>query len=692
MSQRNFYEIHCNPIHDRQGQVIGASRIVRNVTARKRAPAELARSEAELKDVQRLARFGSWEWLPETDTMTWSEELYHIYGLDPALPPPSYAEYGLLYTAESLARLNAAVERALLDGTPYELDLELVRPDGSRGWLVCHGAAVPDAFGAVVKIRGLVQDISERKKGEDALRQVNETLERRVAERTAQLAESQRQLIRRQALLSAVCEGTEEGIYVKNHDSQILLANPAVMRIVGKPAEQILGYNDAEFYDEPEIGAAIVATDRRIMASGRPETVEEVVQTPDGLRVFLSTKTPWCDEDGNVIGIMGVSSDITDRKGYEQALVEADRRKDEFLATLAHELRNPLATIQNGLHILHALGDGNGMDEGIVPMMQRQVDHPVHLVDDLMDVSRITRGKIELRKERLDLGAVVRHALEISRPLVDAGGHDPRIALPAMPLMVEGDATRLAQVVANLLGNAAKFTPKGGRIELTVEPGGSEAVIRVRDTGLGIPADMLGKVFDMFTHVDNSVARDRSGLGIGLTLVKRIVEIHGGSVEARSEGTDRGSEFTVRLPLAAAESCRDVEPPALIEGRTGPASRIVVVDDDVDAADSLARLLRIAGHEVLSVYDGPAALQRAEAFRPDLILLDIGMPVMDGYEAARRIRQTPSLRNVLLVAQTGWGQSEDRRRTREAGFDHHLIKPVDHTKLLALILGCKTAR
>lgn len=685
--ERRIYEGRSSPLRDAQGRLIGASLVVRDVTIRERARTELARREEELNEAQRLTHIGSWEWHPESDRVTWSEELYRIHDLDPAQPPPSYHEYGRCYTAESFARLNTAVARALESGTPFELDLEYVRSGGTRGWLTSRGEAVRDSAGRIDRLRGTVQEISERKRAEQALREANETLERKVAERTAALAESERQLIRRQALLNAVCDEAKEGIYVKDRESRLLLANPSVLRVVGKPAEEILGHSDAEFFDDPEIGAAIVATDRRIMESGHPETVEEVVMTPQGRRIFLSTKSPWRDSDGNVIGIIGVSRDITERKHAVEALVQGDRRKDEFLATLAHELRNPLAPIQNGLYILQAQDVARTLDAQVLGIMQRQVDHLVRLVDDLLDVSRIITGKIELKKELLDLRSVLKQALETSRPLIDAGRHDLRVSLPAEPVFVEGDPTRLAQLLANLLNNAAKYTPDGGRIELVLEEPGSQAVVRVRDSGRGIPAEMLSRVFEMFTQVNRPLGQSQGGLGIGLSLVKRLTEKHGGTVEARSEGTDRGSEFILTFPLATPSlERRDGRPLRGLERTAaGTSRRVLVVDDNRDVAQTLSSLLRVMGHEVLSTHDGASALEIAESFRPEVVLLDLGMPVMDGYEVARRIRRSPALRDVLLVAQTGWGQDEDRLRSREAGFDHHLVKPVDQVQLQELI-------
>jgi PAS domain S-box-containing protein len=357
-------------------------------------------------------------------------------------------------------------------------------------------------------------------------------------------------------------------------------------------------------------------------------------------------------DDGTPLRLVGVIGDITDRKRAEDELKEADRQKDEFLATLAHELRNPLAPIRTGLDVLIRSDSQVETTGEVLAMMQRQIDQLVRLVDDLLDVSRITRGKIQLRSEPLDLAEVVAHAVETSQPLVAAGKHTLTTRLPPEPVRVKGDPLRLAQVFSNLLNNAAKFTPEGGRIGLTVETQGAQAVIRVSDEGLGIPPEMLPRVFDLFTQADHDLGPVRGGLGIGLTLVKRLVEMHGGTVEARSEGPGRGSEFAVRLPLLAPGAAPDtpIPVPTVLPDA---ARRILVVDDNRDAVRAITLLLKLWGHEVHTAPDGPSGLDAVAAFAPDVVLLDIGMPGMDGYEVARLIRQSPSLRDVWCVRKPG---------------------------------------
>jgi PAS domain S-box-containing protein len=392
-----------------------------------------------------------------------------------------------------------------------------------------------------------------------------------------------------------------------------------------------------------------------------------------------------------------VFNDITERKKAEEvvresqkALLEADKRKDEFLATLAHELRNPLAPIRNSLHILRASAS-NPAASRVQEMMERQVAHMVRLVDDLLELSRISRGQIELKKERVGLTTIIEQAVEASRPFIESHAHHLAVSLPSESLAVHGDLVRLSQVFANLLNNAAKYTQDGGHITLSARREGATLIASVRDTGIGIPDEMLSRVFDMFTQVDNVLRRSQDGLGIGLSLVRNLVTMHGGSVEAHSAGLGQGSEFIVRLPLAEhpdldmVGSVRPGDAGAAVPSKVG----ILVVDDNQDAADSLSVLLSFLGADVRVAYDGQSALEALRTYHPSVVVLDLGMPGLDGYEVADRVRRDPDLRHLTLIALTGWGQEKDRRRAREAGFDHHLVKPVDLEVLKTLLASLK---
>ncbi len=367
-----------------------------------------------------------------------------------------------------------------------------------------------------------------------------------------------------------------------------------------------------------------------------------------------------------------------------EAMGEADRRKDEFLATLAHELRNPLAPIRTGLELLAAPGEDPARDARAREIMQRQVAQMVRLVDDLLDVSRITTGKLAVRRTPMDLRKAVDDALETARPFVDAHGHALEVRLAEGPCPVEGDRARLAQVVANLLNNAAKYTEPGGRIRLESRCEDGWAVVTVSDNGIGLDPAAAGSIFDMFVQADHSLERTQAGLGVGLTLARRFVELHGGTIEATSDGLGKGTRFTVRLPLAAAPVPASQAPAAC---GTAPrhGRRVLLADDNVDFAVTLAQLMALRGHEVRLAHDGAAALAEAEAFRPDVAFLDIGMPKVHGYEVARRLRAASATAGCLLVAVTGWGQEQDRTRAREAGFDRHLVKPADPAEILAIL-------
>jgi signal transduction histidine kinase len=392
------------------------------------------------------------------------------------------------------------------------------------------------------------------------------------------------------------------------------------------------------------------------------------------------------DARGHNIGLATITRDITAQKRSEDELrrvaadlSEADHRKSEFLATLAHELRNPLAPIRTGLDLLRMAPSDPQATERVHGMMDRQLGHLIHLVDDLLDVARITRGKIELKKEPVLLRTIVATAVETSTALIEAHHHSLAVELPPEPLELEADVTRMVQVLSNLLNNAAKYTPAGGRIGLSAWREDGHAVIAVSDSGIGIPPESIGSVFEMFTQVRGSLDRAQGGLGIGLSLVRRLVELHGGRVSASSGGSGKGSVFTLRLPLRPGSPHAQGLPAAEGSGqpvRAGGPLRLLVVDDNLDAAETLVALLEVLGHVTTVAHDGLQALATARDFAPDLVFLDIGLPGLSGYEVARRIRSDAALRRVVLIALTGWGAQSDQQQSQEAGFDQHLTKPV----------------
>ncbi len=441
----------------------------------------------------------------------------------------------------------------------------------------------------------------------------------------------------------------------------------------------------------PDDRAAVNAAIARAVDGGGGYDVEFRNLLPDGTVGWIAGKgRAFRDGTGRAVRMIGVGMDVTERRRLAdelarraRELTDADRRKDEFLAMLAHELRNPLAPLGTALHLMRADPE---RCERFLDMAERQVRQLVRLVDDLLDVSRITEGKITLRLQPVVLDDVVTRALETVRPLVDTRGHTLRVSLPPEPVALDADPARLAQVLGNLLGNAAKYTPSGGSIWLTAARSDHELAIHVRDTGAGLAPELLPHVFDLFVQGDGSLDRTRGGLGIGLTIVRRLVELHGGKVEARSAGIGKGSEFIVRLPIpdrvsAATPAARPASAPA-----AGPeALRVLVVEDNEDAAESLATILSVWGHEVRVALDGAAALEAADTWTPDAVISDLGLPGMDGYALARQLRERPALAHAVLIALSGYGRDEDRRLSADAGFDHHFVKPPDLDALARLL-------
>ena len=412
----------------------------------------------------------------------------------------------------------------------------------------------------------------------------------------------------------------------------------------------------------------------------------EIVRADGSVAFVQNDVEPLFDAHGHIYGGVSVCVDLTDRKLAEIALREADRRKDEFLATLSHELRNPLAPIRTALEVLRFAREDPDLFEQARSTMERQLRQLVRITDDLLDVSRITQNKVELKRERIDLRAVLESAIEATRPMIEARRQELAVHLPPAFIPVEADFTRLAQAFSNLLNNAAKYTPEAGQIRVAAAVTESQATVVVSDTGIGIPAAMLSRIFDMFTQLLEHRDRSEGGLGIGLTLAKRLVDLHGGTIDAASDGAGRGSRFLVRLPLArGAGTERHVQPPA--PDLTHHPRRVLVAEDNADAAEMMRVMLRLRGHDVRIAPDGVAAVAMAREFAPQIAFLDIGMPRMDGYDAARRIRAMLGDR-VVLVALTGWGQDDDKRRSHDAGFDHHLTKPPEPELLDQLIDHC----
>jgi PAS domain S-box-containing protein len=490
--------------------------------------------------------------------------------------------------------------------------------------------------------------------------------------------------------LRLALEAGQVGTWDWNIPNDQITWSDSIYRFHGlKPGEFGGRVTDFVALIHPDDREPVNATIQTALESGEAYSAEMRIVWPDGTVRWIATNGKvMFDAAGQPVRMLGATVDVTERKLAEQSLIEADRRKDEFLAMLAHELRNPLAPMRNAIQLLRRIGPPDPELQRAREVIARQVEHLARLVDDLLDAARITEGKITLKKERVDLLSIIGRALETSRPLIDARKHRLTVALPEEPLRLEGDTTRLTQVVSNLLHNAAKFTPEGGQIWLAAEADTGQVVLRVRDSGIGIPQELLPHVFDLFRQADDSLDRSAGGLGIGLTLVRRLLELHGGKVEAFSEGPGRGSEFVVRLPAFADDFKALAEGDAAVgDLRESACYRVLVVDDNIDSAESMALLLELYGHQMRIAHDGPAALKAARSFRPQVVVLDIGLPGMDGYEVARHLRADAQTQRAILIAMTGYGQSEDRQQSMRAGFDHHLVKPLDPDVLQAIILS-----
>jgi PAS domain S-box-containing protein len=615
----------------------------------------------------RAADIVAWEWDPETDEIVWFEEGLQRLGLEREAFQTAAAYFAAIHP-EDRRRVETAVESALRGESEYDEELRLLRPDGSILWCVDRGRLVQVEPHGSPRLSGILIDITERKRKEAQVDALDAALARRAEE------------------LQVVLDVLPVGVFIAEDAScSVIRSNPAGAAMLGIAPDVNASKSGAEAERLPfrvlregvEIPPDELAMQRAARTGAPVRGDEVVVERDDGTATSLVIDAiPLFDERERVRGCVGALVDITERKLAELVRDEEARRKDEFLATLAHELRNPLAPIRTALELLRLTGVAEAQRPPL-EVIARQVEQLSRLVDDLLDVSRITRGKVELRKAWVEVATVVERALETSGPALGAAGQHVHVELPGEPLYVCGDLTRLSQIVGNLLNNAAKYTGAGGNVWVAAGRRGEEVTITVRDDGPGIAPEVLPRIFELFAQGDTSLERAQGGLGIGLTIAKQLAEMHGGRLTV-SPGDRRGSEFTIWIPYDADHARAEAPPsPGAARAAAAPlARRVLVVDDNRDAADTLAALLELSGHEVKTAYGAREALEVSPEFRPEVVFLDIGMPEMNGFEVARRLRQHPQTREALLVAMTGWGQEEDRRRGREAGFDHHLVKPV----------------
>ena len=487
-------------------------------------------------------------------------------------------------------------------------------------------------------------------------------------------------------------DAKEYAVFLVGLDGNLLCWNAGAERIFGYPSHEIIGQHFSRFFSPEDIVTGQPEHElTAALADGRAVSSCWQIRK-DGTRFWCqATVIPLLDENKQARSFARVMHDLTESEAVQaqrkraDGLAEANRSKEEFMALLSHELRSPLSPILNALQILRQMKTNDPIIEQAGDVINRQIGVMVRLVDDLLDISRITKGKLRLTKEPVELRVVANHAAETVRPFMDARKHDFSISLPIKPIWVKADPARLEQVVVNLLNNAAKYSDTGGLIRLAVSQKGAEAIVRVRDNGVGIAPELLPHIFELFTQVDGSLGRSYGGLGIGLALARNLVELHEGSLQAASAGLGQGCEFTIRLPLLSDPAVHETKVVVRPGERSGRSLQVLVVEDNVDAGDTLCTLLQLFGHEARLARTGPTALEMAAASRPDVVLLDIGLPGMDGFEVARRLRERPEFKDVMICALTGFSPSEaDRQRQQVTGFDHYLIKPVPLAKLFEL--------
>jgi PAS domain S-box-containing protein len=685
------------------------------ISERKRAEEALYKSELQFQSLLEKIPAGAYTCDSEGLITYFNAHAAQVWGRAPALNNSTdrYCGSFKLYLPDGspIPHDECWMAKALKTGEE-QLGREIVieRPDGTRITGLAHASPLRDRTGRLLGAVNIIVDISERKK---------------VEQRNAQLLE---EIVRRSEQVSVLSRASQQVNSVL--DVQVILRTlvSLALELTGASSGTAGLMEDGRMifreYNAGGVLSAVNLTFEKDQRYGIPSWVmrhktyyisndggSDPYLRPD-LRDFYGiynlVNVPIFDRHGELIACFEIHNKKDKRPFTESNLValqglaaataialenawllarirEADQRKDEFLAVLAHELRNPLAPIRNALHILQSPLAGRDLCTQARDTMERQIDHMVRLVDDLLDVSRITRGKIELRREQVELASVIRSAIETSRPQIEEYSHLLTVELSSGPVYLNADLVRLSQVFANLLNNAAKYTPPGGQIRLTVKPAGASVEVSVRDSGIGISADMLPRIFDMFAQVNSSLERAQGGLGIGLTLVKTLAEMHGGRVEVISDGLGKGSQFTVHLPVIPTMASEKAEPEAKPAGESAKGLRVLVVDDNEASAKTMGWTMELLGHGVQLAHNGPDAITLGASYKPHIVLLDIGLPGMSGYDVCEQMRRMPEFARTVFVAQTGWGQEQHRQRSKEAGFHHHLVKPVDMAMLQQLL-------
>jgi two-component system CheB/CheR fusion protein len=661
-------DIAVTYVPKRHGErVEGVVALVEDVTDEVAAEQRLRESEERLQLAIDGARMGTWFRDVRHERIVWDRQHARLLGFDPEhAPRPTDQLWLERVHPDDRARVVDELRAAHQAARTFDLQFRILRADtGEERWLAMHGRFLPDPDGtASVHSLGVVFDVTDAKRAEDDLR-------------------------RSEALYRTLGEAVPDLVWSSDADGRPDYVNRRWLEYTGVSLEDFrrIGWTALVHPDDAD-----ALRERWTNATTREGVFEAEFRSRrhDGVYRWLWCRAlPLHDGEGRVYKWVGIASDVTERRETEEhlrrtdaALREADKRKDEFLATLAHELRNPLAPIRYAVRLLRPDAPAAALSQAR-DTIDRQATQMARLLDDLLDMSRITRGIIELKRRTLDLRQSVEDSIEVARPMIDGVQHRLTVSLPGQPAWVDADPTRLAQIVGNLLQNAAKYTDPGGAIAVRLDLRDEDIVLSVRDTGIGLSPEMRARVFEMFSQVHKSITSPRGGLGIGLAIVRRLVELHGGTIEVHSAGLGQGTEFVVRLPRAATPVMTVPAPPRVVPLFRRERKRVLVVDDNEDAVDSLAALLRTWGHSVQVAHDGAAAIAVAETARPDVVILDLGMPRMSGFEVARWLRRQPWGAGIRLLAVTGWGQEEDRRRSREAGFDTHLTKPVDPDLLVS---------
>lgn len=658
------------PLKNAAGEIYAVLAISYDITDRKLAEEALRDSEERIRIALEAAELGAWDWNIVEDRVAWNEQHFYLLGLKPRSGKIAAADFLKHIHPDDLGRVEEELRKAIDETGVYEAEFRILRADtGECRWMRGYGRVMErEGGGRASRMTGAMYDITQSRTAEETIRQSAERL----------------RLIMDSAEDYAILTLDTEGIITAWNTGAEKIFGFSAREAVGQPADIIFTPEDrAAGVPQKEIQTALV--------EGRASDERWHVRKDDSRFYVSGVLVPLLD-NGKLQGFAKIARDLTERRRMEEALRQADRRKDEFLATLAHELRNPLAPIRSGLEIIRRKTHDKESRMEALGIIERQTNQMVRLVDDLLDISRITQGKIKLQIKRMNLKRAIEMALEGSRDILDKADHELIISIPEADICIDGDLTRITQVIQNVLNNAGKYTLPGGKIWLTVKKEKGEAVVTVRDNGIGIPPAMLTKIFDLFSQIETASEQSRSGLGIGLSVVKSLVEMHHGTIKALSEGEGKGSEFIIRLPLAeddgqpiAPEETKTIiKPPQNndlipeIDADKSTATkqrRILVVDDNADAVQMLEILLSMEGHEVRTAFDAESGIKTAKKFKPDVCLLDIGLPEMNGYEAAKNLRLF--LPDALLISISGWGQEEDRLQSREAGFDYHLVKPVE---------------